>query len=801
MAIMNNVPRIAITGSCGKTTTREFVAAILETKWKVLKTEGNCNLPGYIREAIRKFDSSYQAIVLELGMGKQGAGERHCQYMKPNVSIITNIGTAHYGNLGNNIESTAKFKSALITHMNQKGLLFLNYDDANSRLLKTSGFRGKIITVGMNEGADYRATNARFGTGGMRFKVNLNGRNESFYIPTLGMHSIYNALFAIAVAHQHQFTATEIRTGLSFYKIPDKRLNLHRLKEDSLLIDDTINANPQSMKAAIDVLAEISKKKKKIAILGTMLELGDYTRAGHKEVGHYLASKQIDTVYTYGPEAQAIGAGAFANGFPEEQIKHFNDRTSMHLALSKELGPNTVILVKGSSLTKMDETTKYLLYEYGLNMNSGVHYDNHTTLYMNERTLLEHNIHAEKVTLHYGALNTELVVQVNNKLLPGEVMFPHTLANGITIPGVKFDYYFKDGGLVIGPVIGMHAKLTYFLNPRKQLLRFSNYNRIKGLIYLFRLEDINISKKTIQGLYFCPKSSQFVTGTFPYPSAVFNRAPMTPEVYEHFREYIGDNIFNYPYGNVNKLQFYNEVASVEQNKKHLPYTLAYSKENFEHMLAAHNEIYLKPTSLAGGKGVLRISKRKDGLYLLSDTTGRHRRMKSIGSLIKNAERHMLRSKTYLIQQAIPYYNRHNNKIDFRVYFQRDKSKNWVYSGMETKVAKEGSIISNSSNRKEIVPGEVALRKIYGLTREEIKEKIVEITAISCRFLDTMKEKWVHLGDVAVDLVIDEHLKVWVLEIQIDYAAEIKGERQEDETRILHKILPTPFEYAKALTGF
>ena len=142
-----SIPAIAITGSSGKTTTREFISSILETKCKVLTTTGNKNLPLHTKKTMESFDPSFQAIVLELGLGKQGAGKRHCRYIQPNIAIITNIGTAHFGNLGNNIRSTANFKSALIKYMNPEGKLLFNNDDENSKLLETETFNGKIITV------------------------------------------------------------------------------------------------------------------------------------------------------------------------------------------------------------------------------------------------------------------------------------------------------------------------------------------------------------------------------------------------------------------------------------------------------------------------------------------------------------------------------------------------------------------------------------------------------------------------------------------------------------------------------
>lgn len=142
-----------------------------------------------------------------------------------------------------------------------------------------------------------------------------------------------------------------------------------------------------------------------------------------------------------------------------------------------------------------------------------------------------------------------------------------------------------------------------------------------------------------------------------------------------------------------------------------------------------------------------------------------------------------------------------NKIDYRIYLQKDYSKNWKYSGMETKVGQKNSIISNSRNRERILAGESALKGFYQLNDAQVQQKVEEITNLCIRVLKIMEKRGHQLGDAAVDLVIDQNQKVWLLEVQINYAAEIKANREADERRVLPFVLPTPFEYAKALTGF
>ena len=441
-----DIPIIAITGSSGKTTTRELIASILEQKWNILKNTGNKNLPNNTLQIAKRYNPSVDSIILELGMGKQGAGKKHCSHIQPNISIITNIGTAHYGNLGNSLESTARFKSALIKHMKPDGILLVNNDDKNSKLLNTSTFKGRTITVGSNKHADYKANDIKYIKGGMEFTVTLDGQQETFFIPIFGLHNIYNTLFAVAVSHELGFTVSEIRGGLANFQVPIKRLNVIELSNQALLIDDTVNANPQSVKAAIDVQEELGKGKKKIVVLGSMLELGDYTDIGHKEVGSYLAQKQVDAIFTYGQEAKWIEQGAIAAGYDAEKVKHFNSCEDLHKELKNCIEDSSVILVKGSSAMNMHKTVKYVKdrFLYSIKLDNGV---DENFIYLNSETFQQLDIETEHITLHFGQLTKRLKVIINNQLKTGEVIIPQKLSEHVTIPPLPYDYYFVNNQL------------------------------------------------------------------------------------------------------------------------------------------------------------------------------------------------------------------------------------------------------------------------------------------------------------------------------------------------------------------
>lgn len=362
-SVGGNRPMIAITGSAGKTTTKEMLASILKTRWNVFKSVGNMNFYNHTMKYKKQITPKHRAVVLEYGMSGAGQIKRHCQVIRPNISIITNIGTAHIGSFGGDIRRLAAAKSELILYMKQTGLLVLNRDDKNSRLLLTKSFRGKILYVGMKNKADYRATHVQYAPGGMRFKVFLNGREEPFFIPTYGVHHVYNALSAIAVAHRLGFKPAEIRLGLRRYQRPIRRLQVHRLSRGIVVIDDTFNANPNAAKAALDVLTHVGTGQK-VAVLGSMLGMGRYSVKGHQDVGRYAATKKLHRLYTFGSAAQPLSRAAVAAGMPQKNVKHFVNRKALHMHLMNNIGPRTSVLVKGSHAVNMKQTVSFLLNRY-----------------------------------------------------------------------------------------------------------------------------------------------------------------------------------------------------------------------------------------------------------------------------------------------------------------------------------------------------------------------------------------------------------------------------------------------------
>jgi len=359
-----NIPVVGITGSAGKTTTKEMTASILQQRWKVFKTKGNANTYKNTMNYAQMIKPYYGAVVLEFGMFHLGGIRKHCEIIQPNIGIVTNVGTAHIGNFNGKIEGIARAKSELIQNMKQTGTLILNTDDENSRMLQTKGFRGKIITVGINKSSTYQAKNVKYAKNGMLFDLMIKGKKQSFYIPSFGVHNVYNALSAIAVADQLGLSVDMMKQGLRTYTKPYRRLNVFSLANGIKLIDDTYSANPNAMKVAIKVAKDIGTGGK-IAILGTMLEMGEYSIKAHKEVGRFLAYHKFDYLYTFGKEAKYIAEGAREVGFPHTQVFSFFDKGKMHSHLRNKIKGNITILVKGSHGMKMNETVQFLLNSIG----------------------------------------------------------------------------------------------------------------------------------------------------------------------------------------------------------------------------------------------------------------------------------------------------------------------------------------------------------------------------------------------------------------------------------------------------
>ena len=355
-------PIIAITGSAGKTTSKAFLASILSKKWDIFESKDYWNTTEHTKKHAELINESHKAVVLEYGMAYPGVITNHCSIIQPNISVVTNVGLAHVSNFDGDIRGVAKAKSELIHGMDQQGLLILNKDDANSSYLTRDSFKGKIMTVGIRQQADYQAYDVQYKENGMAFKIKLANEEIELFIPILGEHHVYNALNAIAVADQLGFSPIEIKTGLLFKK-PPRRLTLYNCRDNITLIDDTVHSHPQGARAAIDVLSSIAKDRK-VAIIGQMRELGDLREEEYDKLGSYIYDRGIDVLITYGFRTEGVGQGAAKKGMDASRIYHFLKKDDLHAMLKNNVRKGDTILVKGASKTNMFETIQFLDNEF-----------------------------------------------------------------------------------------------------------------------------------------------------------------------------------------------------------------------------------------------------------------------------------------------------------------------------------------------------------------------------------------------------------------------------------------------------
>ena len=352
-----HIPFVAVTGSVGKTTAKDMLAAVLGVKYKVLKTEGNFNNNIGLPLTLLRLDSSHQVGVVEMGMDKFGEIDYLGGIVKPEVGVITNIGDAHIERLGSR-ENIFKAKCELLPHIKQDGLLVLNGDDP---MLAT--LRGhtpvEAVFCGQGEGLEYRAQIlGGDGVSHIQCRLTTPKMDREVRIPALGEHMVYPTLIAAAVAERFGLTPDEIEQGIRQFVPTRMRMNILRRGNGIIILDDTYNANPQSMRAAISVLSD-SQSSYKIAVLGDMLELGPFSPALHAEVGEYLGQAGIQCLVAVGEQSAAMAQGARDAGVP--QVLYCQDKGEAMERLPQLVRGDCTVLVKASRGMKMEDITSFLV--------------------------------------------------------------------------------------------------------------------------------------------------------------------------------------------------------------------------------------------------------------------------------------------------------------------------------------------------------------------------------------------------------------------------------------------------------
>jgi len=337
-----SIPVIAITGSSGKTTTKDLVASVLSQRYHTLKTEGNFNNEYGIPQTLFNLEADHQMAVIEMGMDHLGDISKSIALVDPDISVITNVGLSHIERLKSQ-ENIYRAKKEILQRLTSDGIAYVNGDDAFLKKINNEKNRYQVKTFGLQGEHSVTAFNYSSSQAGLEMQVKWEHRNEvfTFYYP--GEHNIYNCLVAIGLGYFYDLTQSEIQQGLNAFVPSGNRMDIFTIGEIKV-INDSYNANPDAMRASLDVLDTLGRdNKRKIAILGDMLEMGDFGPAAHLEVGNYAKGK-ADILIGVGPLGQLICQG-YDNAGPVYQVP---DARSAGACLKEIVRPEDIILIKAS---------------------------------------------------------------------------------------------------------------------------------------------------------------------------------------------------------------------------------------------------------------------------------------------------------------------------------------------------------------------------------------------------------------------------------------------------------------------
>ena len=336
-----DIPFVQITGSVGKTTTKDMTAAVLSAKYKVLKTPENFNNDIGTPLTLLQLTEEHQAAVIETGMNHFGEIEYLGEMVQPDIAIISNIGDAHIEYLGSR-EGILKAKCEIFQHLKPGGLAVLNGDDA---LLNGLELPFSTLRCGKSPHCNVRVTDiADHGVTGITCTVVTEKDAYHLEIPAPGEHMAYSASMAVAVGEKLGLTVEEIARGVASYEPTGSRMHLVRLPGGRTILDDCYNANPQSVTAALEILAK-TECDRTIAVLGDMGELGDLTEQAHYNMGALAAMLGIDQIFAVGAKASKIAEGAGDSG---GQVQHFATKEEALATIRESFTEDTVMLIKAS---------------------------------------------------------------------------------------------------------------------------------------------------------------------------------------------------------------------------------------------------------------------------------------------------------------------------------------------------------------------------------------------------------------------------------------------------------------------
>lgn len=351
-----DMKKIAVTGSTGKTSTRDLTYFVCSEKYKTQKNVGNLNNHLGVPLTILSFDEDTEVGILEMGMDKFGEIDLLADIARPDIGIITNIGMSHIENLGSR-DGIFSAKMELTNYFDESNILIAARDDEYLNEERISGSY-KLVTAGCDGHSEYIISHIDdFGAEGIQFNLEHFGEMQTFRLPIPGRHNAFNGALAVAAGMQLGITMEEAARGLAKTQLTDKRLTV-RGKNGIKIIDDTYNASPDSMKAAIDVLMN-TRGIRSVAILGDMFELGETSKMQHELVGRYAAAKGVELLIAIGRDSAEMARGAAEEGI--SNVMHFETKDAFFNEMNSIIGTGDVILLKGSRGMEMDKIVKKIM--------------------------------------------------------------------------------------------------------------------------------------------------------------------------------------------------------------------------------------------------------------------------------------------------------------------------------------------------------------------------------------------------------------------------------------------------------
>jgi UDP-N-acetylmuramoyl-tripeptide--D-alanyl-D-alanine ligase len=355
------VPVVAITGSFGKTTTKDLAAAILETRGPVLKTEGNLNNQYGLPLSLLRLAPEHTAAVLELGMSAPGELRALSRIAAPDLGVITNVGSAHLEFFGS-LDEVAKAKAEILEGLRAGGCAVLNGDDTRVRWIGES-FPGKVVWFGRDRRNDVSGENWRGTAFGGRFDLVIGGEKVDVALPLPGPHFMTNFLAAAAAGHTLGLSAEGMASAVASFNPGPHRSQVRRLRGNVVLIDDCYNSSPEALDAAVAALS-LAGAERRVAVLGDMLELGPEAERIHRERGALYVGK-LELLLAVGRLGREIAEGACRAGLPTGAVHLFEDAAAAAAALPALVKPGDAVLVKASRAVKLEQVVDALVRSLG----------------------------------------------------------------------------------------------------------------------------------------------------------------------------------------------------------------------------------------------------------------------------------------------------------------------------------------------------------------------------------------------------------------------------------------------------